>query len=308
MEKAKRCSNFLQSNESRRKYCYLSIKFELFTAKIYTKFANYLSMLERVIPHGSILPCGGRGVRLLSLTEGKIPKPLFRIGGKELIRYSTDILDPSIVKRLVFAVDNQADQIRRWVNEQALPHAVSFSEQQVPGVLAAITSASKHVEEDRMVACNTDEIRTGINLNDIIRFHERSGVTATIVATSSNNLFRHRVLAVRERDGHVLRTKLKPDEFRNKPDDVGLVNTGFMIIDKRAMDFFDPNHNGDWGGIIDPLCDAGQLNAYVNYGISYFNVGTPEEYEEADIFMRGRRREEADETPIYQSKVVGASL
>lgn len=247
-------------------------------------------MAEILREYGGVLPCGGKGTRLAPLTADVLPKSLFTVGDKALMAYSTDVMKPELVNRLVFAVDYKADQVRDWVGAQGLPHPVSFSEQTEPGVLGAIVSASAHVPEDSMVACNTDEVRLGLDLADVLAFHEQSGTLATMVTTHSNRLFRHRLIDAREGDNRILSTRLKPEEYRSDPESVGLVNTGFLVIDKEAMDQFDASYSRDWGGIIDPLTEAGQLSAYINPEIRYFNVGTPEEYQEVDVFLKENAR------------------
>jgi len=248
-------------------------------------------MKEQHKDYGSILPCGGMGTRLFAITEDAVPKSLFVVGGKELIRHTTDSLRPEIVRRLVFAVDYKAEEIMTWVEGAKLPHIVQFSEQQEPGVLNAIVSGAQYVLEDSMIASNTDEVRMGLNVADVVRHHESNGTLATMVITYSNNVSRHRVVEVRESDGKVIKTKLKPTEYKNHPEKIALVNTGFLIIEKRAMEYFDPEYNKDWSGIIDPLCEAGQLSAYIDPRIRYFNVGTPEEYKEAEEYLGQNSRE-----------------
>lgn len=247
-------------------------------------------MKERQREYGSILPCGGMGTRLIPVTGDFVPKSLFIVGGKELIRHTTDSLQPEVVRRLVFAVDYKADAIRTWVQAAQFPHTVHFSEQKEPGVLSAIVSGAQYVLEDSMVASNTDEVRMGLDLENAVRHHESSGTLATMIATYSNNLSRHRVVEVRETDGRIIKTRLKPTEYKNHPEKIALVNTGFLIIEKRAMEYFDPAHSPDWSGIIDPLCEAGQLSAYIDPRIRYFNVGTPEEYIEAEEYLRQNAR------------------
>lgn len=240
---------------------------------------------EGLILYGGILPCGGKGTRLQSITQDRIPKPLFPVGGQELIRYSTDVLDPRRVRNLVFAVDHRAQQIYDWVQSAGLPNVVTFSEQTEPGVLGALSAAAAKVPQDQFVACNTDEVRTNLDLERILWFHEKSGTLATMVATHANRLNRHRLVIVRD-DGRVVATKLKPEIYKNRQNAVGLVNTGFLVMNKRVTDYFDPSNSVDWGGLIDPLCDAGQLSAFIDSNIAYFNVGTPEEYQEAEAFLR----------------------
>src|SRR5437660_12515194 len=67
------------------------------------------NMPEIYREYGSVLPCGGKGSRLVSVSEDRVVKSLFKVGGKELIRYSTDTLRHEIVKRLVFAVAYKSD-------------------------------------------------------------------------------------------------------------------------------------------------------------------------------------------------------
>ena len=241
-------------------------------------------MKEYLREYGGVLPCGGKGLRLTTLAKDT-PKSLFQVGGKELIRHTVDVLDPEVIKRLVFAVDHKKEKIEAWVRSMKLPHVIHFSEQTGPGVLGAIVAGAKHVDEDCMVACNTDEIRLGLNLAEILNFHESHSTLATMVVAYANKLSRHRVVNIRESDNIVIRTRLKSEEYINRPDEFGLVNTGFLIIEKEAMKHFDSGHSKDWAGIIDPLCEAGQLSAYVDGRIHYFNVGTPEEYEEARNYL-----------------------
>lgn len=236
---------------------------------------------ERAILYGAILPSGGRGERLRSLTEDKIPKSLYPVGGKELIQYSIENLSPEVVERIVFAVDHHADLMKEWVAKKSLPYLLHFSEQLEPGVLGAITAASAHIQEEVFIACNTDEIRIGLDIEEMLRLHRASGTLATMATTYTNRLHQHRLITIRESDNRIIDTRLKSEEYLKQPEKIGLVNTGFLIIEKRAMDYFDPQYNTDWGGIIDPLVDAGQLTAYIDRRILYFNVGTVDEFNEA---------------------------
>ena len=238
-------------------------------------------MNEKLQEYGGILPCGGKGSRIALLTGDSMPKSLYKVNGKELMRYSIDILKPDLVPRLVFAVDYKAEQIIEWVNTNSFPHIIHFSEQVVPGILGSIVSGAKLVSEESIVACNTDEIRIGLNLKEMLAFHESNGTLATMAVTHANNLQRHRVINMRESDKRIVSTSLKPDEYIYQPEKIDIVNTGFLILNKRAIEYFNPEHSMDWGGIIDPLVDSGQLSAYLDSKIAYFNVGTVDEYTEA---------------------------
>lgn len=245
----------------------------------------FIYMKDLYVPLDAVLLCGGKGTRLQPITKDKTPKSLYPVDGIPLIQYSTDSLSPKHVRQTIFAVDHHAGQIITWVNNARLPYNVVFSPQETTGVLAAINSALEHAKEEEFVSCNTDEVRLGLDMERILRFHQESGTLATVVAAYTNNLYRHRLLTFREKDKRVISTSLKSAEYKNKPEATGFVNTGFFIMDMRARELFNPNYSGDWSGIIDPLCDAGQLSAFVDEKIIYFNIGTPDELNEATFFL-----------------------
>jgi NDP-sugar pyrophosphorylase family protein len=240
-------------------------------------------MAEVQREYGAVLPCGGKGTRLEDITAG-LPKSLCRVAGEELIRFSLEAMDPAFIKHLVLAVGYGAEIVKAWMDQQLVPQPVTFSEQVEGGVLYAISAGARHVRQDAFVACNTDEIRMNLRLDDAVACHESSGALATMVTTSSDHVYRHRVVEADE-NGWAVFTKLKPPEYLDRPKYVGRVNTGCLIIEQAALEYFDPQHSKDWSGIIDPLCDARQLGVYHQENIHFFNVGTVEEYAEAAAFL-----------------------
>lgn len=244
----------------------------------------------------AILLCGGKGKRLRSLTDDAVPKSLFPVSERELIKYSLDLMDPALVSSLIFAIDYKAEQMQKWVEDLAIfDFAVKFSTQTDPGVLGGIMAALNHTLADIVVSCNTDEIRQGFLLAEVLEAHRQSGRLATIVGTYANNLSRHRLLNIREKDNLVVTTALKPEEYKNHPERYGLVNTGFLVLDQLAFELADQRHSTDWGGLIDPLTDAGELHAFVAKNGVYFNVGTPEEYQEAEKYFSAERQPEPEQ-------------
>ena len=91
--------------------------------------------------YGVCLLCGGKGTRLLSLTNDLLPKSLVQIDGKELIKFSLEGLHSLSVSHVVFAVDYKSEMLRHWVLQQieqlvqhaelqTIPCAVLFSQRQ----------------------------------------------------------------------------------------------------------------------------------------------------------------------------------
>lgn len=236
--------------------------------------------------YSAALLCGGKGSRIDPITQDRIPKSLLRVGDTELIAFSLRQLPTQYIRTLVFAVDYQSDQIEQWVAGLDLLPDVQFSAQETPGIFPAIKAASNRSSEEEVVVVNTDEIRLGLKFPKIVKYHQSSGRLATIVGSFNNNLSRHGVLTFREKDGLVQGLDLKPRRYEARPEEIGLVYAGLMIMDKRALELGDPSHDKDWMGLINPLIDANQLGVFIDKDIYYFNVGTPEEYIEASNFLQ----------------------
>ncbi|MFI5412790.1 MAG: NDP-sugar synthase [Candidatus Micrarchaeales archaeon] len=234
--------------------------------------------------YGGIIVCGGRGTRIAELTGDKIPKPLLKIGGKELIRYSVDLMDPTVVSELVFAVDYMAEQIRAWSSAANLPHQVWFSITDKPGVALAVKEAAAFIEGDGIIFCNGDEIRQRLNLRDLIREHEATNAVATVVAAYSDKLHRRRVLEV-DSDGLVVSQRVRDAEYASKPEEVGLANAGIMVMDKTALGYLNTQPGVNWDGIISPLIGAGKLRAYIGHSTRFFGINTAEEMREAEAYL-----------------------
>ncbi|MDP3988244.1 MAG: sugar phosphate nucleotidyltransferase [Candidatus Levybacteria bacterium] len=238
-------------------------------------------MHEAIHPKEAILLCGGKGTRLKEITQDIIPKSLFRVGGKSLIRHTIDSLPLQEYPHLILAVDHKAEQIHEWTQKNPLPYKVSFSYQSEPGILSAVACAMNLLQsETGNVLSNTDEIRLGLDLRKTITEHQKKGNLATIITTYTNHLHRHGLVTARK-DGLVTSIRIKPEEYEDQPNKIDLVYAGIMLIDKRAIEYFDPQYNTDWMGIIDPLIDAGQISTHVAPLFCYFNVGTKGEYLES---------------------------
>lgn len=234
--------------------------------------------------YGVCLLCGGKGTRLLSLTNNLLPKSLVQVDGKELIKFSLEGLDPLAVSHVVFAVDHQSEILRQWVLRQNLVFPFSFSEQVCPGVLSAIQSAMELMAGKTVIVCNTDEIRLRLQLQKALNFHEANQGIATMVVTNATHLNHHRVVEV-DSDNLVRSTTLKDASYLAHPEMSGRVNTGVLVFESEAFAYGDQVYSTGWSGIIDPLVAAKQLRAYVDTDIVYFNVGTEAEYHEAARYL-----------------------
>lgn len=220
---------------------------------------------------------GGKGSRFQDLTGGITQKVLYPVLDKPLIHYSIDLFDAESVGRVVFCLGHLASEVRSWGEDLNVPFGLDFMEQERSGVAVVIGQVFRSYAEPEMAVCNGDEIRVGLDLKAALEFHRSHDLLGTMVATYANNLSRHRLLHI-DPCSILEGSSLHPPEFVTEPNEIGLINTGLLILKSEAVELFE----GDgWSGVIDPLSSAGKLAVHVQPGISYFNVGTPDEYREA---------------------------
>jgi NDP-sugar pyrophosphorylase family protein len=244
-------------------------------------------------PYSSIVLAGGLGTRFKPCTGPDFPKALVPVGGKELIKYTTDELSPDIVRELVFAVGFCSDQIRNWVETQNFPHVVKYSFQEHSGITGALEAAVGQISNDHVITANSDEIRWGAHFHKFVMQHQvnsQHGALGTILCGYSDRLYRRREI-IPDNNNRIIKTFLKSEKNCLNPDRFGLINTGMVIFNIRAFEYMNPSHNPDWSGIIDPLVDAGLLYVHIDPDIRYFNVGTPEEMSEAGKFLQIQQEE-----------------
>jgi NDP-sugar pyrophosphorylase family protein len=231
-----------------------------------------------------ILLSGGRGSRLRSVIQGDMSKALFKVNGAELITYSLDSLDFSLVNSLIFAIDTGG--VKEWVEARKFPVNVIFSEQDEPGIYGAVKKALTYVETDSFLVCNTDEVREGLSLNSLLDEHEASQQTiATMALAPVDHLARHRVIET-DANGVITSAILKDEFYESHPSIVKPVNAGYVLYKREAMQHFaHEDYDLNWNPIVDPLVEKRIMKGFLYPHMSYYNVGTPKELEEALVYF-----------------------
>ena len=132
--------------------------------------------------------------------------------------------------------------------------------------------------------CNGDEIRLNLNLKRLLRFHERSNSTATVIGANANKLYNEAVLKIRE--GRVFDVIIDDIRYLAKPDEVDIASAGMMVINREAIKYFDQKYGTGWNSILIPLVNGGQLCAYVDQNVAFFNINTGSQVAVAREYLR----------------------
>lgn len=233
-----------------------------------------------------IILCGGYGERFRGATNDTIPKSLYPLHGKELIRYTLDTLDPTTTGTVIFATGHHANMMRDWVANQQFPYDVVVAEQTTPGIVGAVKSARPHVTSPYFMLCNSDEVRDGFNAADYIRhsLFIADSSHGTMATALCDNLYRHRVISTNDQNC-IVDSQLRGEQYLSSPTDRANVNAGIILMPSNYLDEIDRLDGTDWSAIIDPLIAARRLYSVTTPDMAYFNVGTTDELSEADTYL-----------------------
>ena len=234
-----------------------------------------------------IILAGGLGTRLRPITNDAHQKVVHPVQGKALIEYSIESLNHPKVSSLIFCVKHLAASTMTSIVRMKLPQITTFLKDRGEGICSILRNAIRITSTPTVICCNGDEIRHGFNLDDVLLYHNQHNKLATMVATYSNHLYRHRVLSTHYQDDVLVleHSVLHPNNLRRKPDQTGLINVGFILLRRESVELFNGEHSPGWSGIIDPLCAAKEMAVFVTPSITYFNVGTEEELLSAQSFL-----------------------
>ena len=239
---------------------------------------------------GALLLCGGQGTRMRDITHDAMPKALFEVGGKPLIRYSIDeLVATKMIDRFAFAVDHLSEQMTSWITSAKLPHDVVIMNLPGSSIPAKVHAAAARLERDHIVIANSDEIRDYFALREALVQHLHSGAAATAVVTNPHNTVGKSILFDVGLDGKVkgaaAAQSLKPEEADSSN---WLQHAGIMVLRKDAVAHLDLAHP-DWdGGINGPLVRAGSLDAHINRDMVFFNVNSRSEIAAANDYLSSR--------------------
>jgi NDP-sugar pyrophosphorylase family protein len=219
--------------------------------------------------------CGGEGTRLGELGR-KEPKPLLEIGGRPLISYSTEMIDPALVGEVTLASGRNTRRIMGWAAGQETLHSfVTFQTNADYGIPERVLHAAQNGTSQHVVICDSDAIRDGFSLKAALQDHFASGNPFTLAVTDARNAQGNGMLFKLDGEATVtitMRKDVDPDEIARGE---WLQGAGLALIRRDAVQHLDLDTK-DWWGILTPMFTAKIAGLHVA-PMAYFNVNSPED-------------------------------
>lgn len=173
------------------------------------------------LPNAAVIMAGGRGERLLPLTEDT-PKPMMSVGGRPILETLVRILHGHGIERFYLSVNYLADKIEDHFGDgSAFGVDIQYLREDRPLGTAGSVRPLSEIESEPILIINGD-VLSRVNPRTILDYHRQEGAAATVAVRE------HRVevpFGVVEIDGNRL------VQVREKPTETYFINAGIYVVE-----------------------------------------------------------------------------
>lgn len=224
----------------------------------------------------AVIQAGGKGTRMIPLTQDKIPKPMILLNGKPMIQWQIENIKEYGITEFVIIIGHLGERIKDFFeNGESLGVHISYIEEKEPlGSAGAL-----YYLNDMYQGCDYllifGDVMFQLEWDRMIAFHEERNAVATLLAHPNSHPFDSDLLIIND-DGRVRGIDSK-NNIRNYWY-TNSVNAGIYILNEelvvRIADIKSTDLEND---ILLPLMKSGRVYAYIT--TEYVkDAGTPERF------------------------------
>lgn len=152
----------------------------------------------------AVIQAGGKGTRLKSLTEDKIPKPLLKLNGKPMIQWQIESLRIYGVTRIVIIIGHLGEKIREYFGDGTkFGIEISYIEETEPlGSAGALYDLKDQLKNIDFILVFGD-VMFDMDLERMVHFHEKHHAMATLLVHPNSHPY-DSDLIVMDSDCHIV--------------------------------------------------------------------------------------------------------
>lgn len=222
------------------------------------------------LPLQAVIMAGGRGERLMPLTENT-PKPLLKVGNKAIIQYNVDLLNQYGIKKIVITINYLGSLIRQYFDSTHQNNQVFMVEEPAPlGTIGSLALAKNHITKD-VLLMNSD-LLTNIDLEAFYTHFMEQGADIAVACIPYNVEIPYGVM---ETENHQIKT------VKEKPTYTFYSNAGIYLIKHDLLNTIRENERLDATTFIENCIANGKK--VVSYPLlSYWlDIGKHEDFQKA---------------------------
>jgi D-glycero-alpha-D-manno-heptose 1-phosphate guanylyltransferase len=229
-----------------------------------------------------VILCGGMGTRIKSVLPEGVPKSMADVNNEPFIRKLILHLYKHGGRNFVLALGYQAHVIQTYLESSLWPEDIEFifSRENAPlGTAGALMLCSNKLYTDNFFVVNGDTFAI-LDFKKMLNFHTSNNSSITIALAESRNVERYGLVQINS-SNEITSFEEKPLSTTKR----GLINSGVYLFRREILNFL-PSHAplSLEKDVIPQYIQSGLL-AYLE-DITFIDIGTPESYAAADIFLK----------------------
>jgi glucose-1-phosphate cytidylyltransferase len=217
----------------------------------------------------ALVLCGGKGMRLRPLTNST-PKPLIKIGNKEILDHIISFLSKNFIREIILTIGYQAIKIERFLklykkNKKNIIYTVDSGN---VDIIKRIIECKKFIGKKNFILLYGDTI-SDVNLAALVKSHRLSKKPATVTLHQLKSEF-----GVMEFDKKQLVKKYSEKPYLNK-----WINIGYFYFNNEILKIMKSFNSFE--SFLSFLIKKKKLNSYLHKGL-HITVNTKRELIEAE--------------------------
>jgi NDP-sugar pyrophosphorylase family protein len=184
-----------------------------------------LSRLNSILPLHAVIMAGGRGQRLLPLTE-KIPKSMLPLGNKPIIEHNIDQLISYGIETITISVNYLSDQIMSFFgNGSSKGICIEYLEEEKPMGTIGCLAQMKNIRNDSVLLLNSD-IFTNIDFEEFYLDFENTDADMAVASIPYTVDIPYAIMELNENT---------ITSFKEKPKQTYYANAGIYVIKSEKL-------------------------------------------------------------------------
>ena len=227
----------------------------------------------------AVILAGGFGTRLRSVISDR-PKVLAEICGRPFLSYLFDQLLRFHLSRVVLCTGYMGDRVKETFGDTYKALKIEYSQEPIPlGTAGALRNALSYFISDQILVLNGDSFYSA-DITSFWNWHTSNDALCSLLLTKVADTSRYG--RVENNSQGII---LKFDEKRGGSGP-GLINAGIYFINKKLIFSIPSKKCVSLEQDMFPLWIGQKLYGFATEG-TFIDIGTPEDYAKATLFLKG---------------------
>ena len=224
----------------------------------------------------AVIQAGGKGTRMISLTQDKIPKPMLLLNGKPMLQWQIENVAEYGIKEFVIIIGHLGEEIRKYFSDGALfgVHINYIQEKEPLGSAGALYYLNNLYKGYDYLLIFGD-VMFQIDLDRMLAFHEKKDASATLLAHPNAHPYDSDLLILSETAevvGIDSKNNIRDYWYTN------CVNAGIYVLSENFVKRIDTIGRADLEkDLLRPLMGTGSVYGYITPEYVK-DVGTPDRF------------------------------